>query len=117
MFQALAESSKHQSLDPEKLKSDLASTLEIRQTLEWMWPSLTAEHLIHDLFGSQSLLRSAAGEYLAQEAIEALYRSRSPHASQVDWTSQDVPILDEAQAQLGLREDIRKKKQFALMAI
>ena len=38
-----------------------------------MWPSLTAEHLIHDLF-SQSLLRSAAGEYLAQEAIEALYR-------------------------------------------
>ena len=110
VFQALAESSKHQSLDPEKLKNDLASTLEIRQTLEWMWPSLTAEHLIHDLFGSQSLLRSAAGEYLAQKAIEALYRPRSPHASQVDWTSQDVPILDEAQAQLGPRGGYKEEE-------
>ena len=110
IFQKLAESSKHQSLDPEKLKNDLATTLEIRETLEWMWPSLTAEHLIHDLYGSRALLRSAARQYLSQEAIQALYRPRSPHASQVEWTSQDVPILDEAQAQLGPRGGYKEEE-------
>ncbi len=110
VFKKLAESSKHQSLDPEKLKNDLAATLEIRETLEWMWPSLTAEHLIHDLFGSHSLLRSAAGRYLSEDATQALYRPRSPHASQVNWTSHDVPILDEAQAQLGPRSGYKEEE-------
>ena len=103
VFRTLAESSKHYSVEPEKLKADLLSTIEIRAALEWMWPSLTAEHLIHDLYGSRSLLQSAAGPYLNTDAISVLYRPRSPHVSEVVWTVHDVPILDEAQALLGPR--------------
>ena len=110
VFLKLAESSKHQLLDSEKLKNDLSSGLDIRETLEWMWPSLTAEHLIHDLFGSRPLLQSAAGGYLTQDAISALHRPRSLHASEVEWTSNDVPILDEAQSQLGPRVGHREEE-------
>ena len=110
VFLKLADSSKHQLLDPEKLKNDLMSELEIREVLEWMWPSLTAEHLIHDLFGSQALLQSAAGRYLTQEDIGSLHRPRSPHASEVEWTTHDVPILDEAQAQLGPRAGYKEEE-------
>ena len=110
VFQKLAESSKHQSLNPEKLKNDLASTLDMRKTLEWMWPSLSAEHLIHDLFGSRALLQSAAASFFTDEDIEALYRSRSLHALEVEWTSDDVPILDEAQAQLGPRAGYKEEE-------
>ena len=110
IFQKLALSSKHQLIDPEKLQNDLASALLIRETLEWMWPSLNAEHLIHDLFGSRALLRSAAGNHLTNDEIAALYRPRSSHATEVDWTSEDVPILDEAQAQLGPRAGYKEEE-------
>ena len=33
-------------------------TDEVRAALEWMWPVLTPAQLLHDLFGSQALLRS-----------------------------------------------------------
>ena len=32
----------------------------VREALERMWPVLTPEELLHDLFGSRALLRSAA---------------------------------------------------------
>ena len=78
--------------------ADLGNVIEIREAMEWMWPTLTPEHLIHDLFGSKALLKSARRNIFAEAEILKLYRERSDHASSVIWTKEDAPILDEAQA-------------------
>ena len=46
VFEALAASARSGEINPTKLKNDLKDTLEIRETLDWMWPSLTLS-LIH----------------------------------------------------------------------
>ena len=83
--------------------ADLGNITEIREIMEWMWPTLTPEHLIHDLFGSKALLKSAARNIFDEDEILKLFRERSDHASSVIWTKEDAPILDEAQAALGPR--------------
>lgn len=103
VFESLAASSRNDDLNPTKLMTDIGNTVEIRETLEWMWPSLTPEHLIHDLFGSKALLKSASQKVIEDNEILKLHRERSNHASSVIWTKEDAPILDEAQAALGLR--------------
>ncbi|MDP6340995.1 MAG: AAA family ATPase [Acidimicrobiales bacterium] len=103
VFEALAASSRSSDLNPTKLMADLGNVIEIREAMEWMWPTLTPEHLIHDLFGSKALLKSAARNIFAEAEILKLYRERSGHASSVIWTKEDAPILDEAQAALGPR--------------
>jgi DNA helicase IV len=108
VFAALAASTSRE-LDADEVRSALRWTREVREALEWMWPRLTPEHLLHDLFGSRALLRHAARDTFG-DAIDALHRPRSPHVSEVVWTVDDVPLLDEAHAYLGLvrgREDIR----------
>ncbi len=96
------------SLDAEAVREALHGSLELREALEWMWPVLTPVHLLHDLFGSQALLRSAAGSTLEPNEINRLYRSRSAHASEVVWTADDAPLLDEALALLGPRPGHRQ---------
>ena len=66
-----------------------------------MWPRLTPEHLLHDLFGSKALLRHAARDTFGERAADSLYRPRSDHVSEVVWTVDDIPLLDEAHAYLG----------------
>ena len=89
--------------DAETVRERLHGSIELREALEWMWPVLTPAHFLHDLFGSEALLRSAAGSQLTSEETELLYRPRVAHASDVVWTADDAPLLDEALALLGPR--------------
>ena len=89
--------------DVETVRERLHGSIELREALEWMWPVLTPAHFLHDLFGSEALLRSAAGSQLTSEETELLYRPRAAHASDVVWTADDAPLLDEALALLGPR--------------
>ncbi len=89
--------------DVETVRERLRGSIELREALEWMWPVLTPAHFLHDLFGSEALLRSAAGSQLTSEETELLYRPRAAHASDVVWTADDAPLLDEALALLGPR--------------
>ncbi len=89
--------------DMEAVREQLHGSIELREALEWMWPVLTPSHLLHDLFGSPALLRSATASVLTPEETDLLYRSRQPHASEVVWTADDAPLLDEALALLGPR--------------
>jgi DNA helicase IV len=73
----------------------------VREALERMWPILTPEELVHDLFGSRALLRSASRKALTDEELELLHRRRSPHAGEAPWTEPDLPLLDEASVLLG----------------
>ena len=89
--------------DVETVRERLHGSIELREALEWMWPVLTPAHFLHDLFGSSALLRSAAGSLLTPEETHLLRRPRAAHASQVVWTADDAPLLDEALAMLGPR--------------
>ena len=95
--------------DPTEVRGSISDQIEVREALEWMWPVLTPAHLVNDLYGSKALLRSAAGGRLSDDEIEQLHRPRAQHASEVAWSFQDVPVLDEARALLGYRPGHREE--------
>ena len=101
-FESLA-GSVRRPVDAAELAEALGETLEVRRALDWMWPQLTPAHLLHDLFGSRALLAHAAAGVLSEAETEGLYRPRRPHADDVVWTTDDVPLLDEARMLLGTR--------------
>ncbi len=102
VFAALSESVSP-ALDPDHVRHRLRSELPVREVLEWMWPVLTPAQLLHDLFGSGALLRSAAGRWFDEEEHQALFRPRSELVDEAVFTVNDVPLLDEARARLGPR--------------
>ena len=79
----------------------LRGTDEMRIALERMWPYLTPAQLLHDLFGSRALLRSAGRKSLSDDEVESLYRERSASVDEVRWSEADVALLDEAFVVLG----------------
>lgn len=99
-FQALSRGGRYE-IDPQELRDNVGSTTEVREALESMWPALSATELLHDLFGSAALLRAAGEKHFGSE-IELLHRDRTQH-DEVLWTSQDVPLLDEANELVGPR--------------
>ncbi len=105
-FQKLAASAR-KPVDATTVSEQLGNELPIREALDWMWPVLTPAHLLHDLYGSQALLRSANrgrnGGIFAEDEILLLHRTRARHADEVIWRFHDVPLLDEARALLGFR--------------
>lgn len=90
-------------VDASEVRDRMRGRLEVREALEWMWPVLTPAHLLHDLYGSRALLRSANSGLFPDADIQLLHRPRSSHADNVIWRFQDVPLLDEARAHLGYR--------------
>ncbi len=102
LFETLAASGRDE-LVPGVVADRLGPDTAVRAALEWMWPVLSPEHLLHDLYGSIPLLRSAGKGWLSQNDAHLLHRPRSAHASHVVWTAHDIPLLDEARAVLGPR--------------
>jgi DNA helicase IV len=111
LLEQVAPASDRQS-DPESLgepltAGDLGRALrrqpEMAEALDRMWPLLTPEQFLHDLFGARPLIELAAGKTLASAERELLYRPRSPAGGTVAWTDADVPLLDEAHWLLGPR--------------
>lgn len=106
----------------ERAESNFLETIgqvaEVRAALERMWPVLTPEELLNDLFGSAGLLRLATAGVLSEQERELLARARARPPQGVPWTSADLALLDEAAVLLGpvpnsrrrrgaLREDLR----------
>ena len=86
------------AFDSEAVREDIGDTPEVREALEWMWPSLTPDQLLYDLFSVPSLLRSAGRKHFSPEELALLAIPRIPKES---WTMDDVPLLDEARWRLG----------------
>jgi len=99
-FEALAASSRS-PLDPGEVRSRLRTDPAAREALERMWPVLTPAELLHDLFGSRGLLELAGRGQLQPDEVASLRRPRSDHLESIVWTTDDVPLLDEARALLG----------------
>ena len=108
LYAALAHSSRDE-LAPGTVRERLRRTTEVREALERMWPVLTPAQLLHDLYGSRALLHSAAGTLLSEPEWLALHRDRVDDLDSLVWTSDDVPLLDEARALVGPRPRTRRK--------
>ena len=88
-------------LDPEDRASrigDLRASRDVRRELNGLWPPLSPERLLRDLFAQPARLESAARSLTPAER-RLLHRDRS-----APWTPADVPLLDEAAEILGVEE-------------
>jgi len=81
---------------------DLRRSRDFRFAMERIWPLLSAPELLNDLFGTPALVNSAGGSVLKPDEREALLRERSRDLAAVDWSVEDVPLLDEAAELLGV---------------
>lgn len=99
---ALAESSRT-PIEPTELWRQIRRHPDVFAAMESMWPVLTPAQLLHDLYGSKSLLHLAGAKAIGEEQAELLHRPRSESVDHVVWTQDDVPLLDEARALLGPR--------------
>ncbi|MGA2521397.1 MAG: AAA family ATPase, partial [Acidimicrobiales bacterium] len=76
---------------------------EVADALDRMWPRLSAEELLHDLFGSQPLLALAGKGVLTSAEQSHLHRPRSAALAEIPWTLADLALIDEARVLLGPR--------------
>jgi DNA helicase IV len=84
--------------------ADMAPTLRrgrgFRLGMEAVWPLLRPVELLNDLFGFKALIRSAARK-LDESERALLFRTRQPDPDLVEWSVEDVALLDEAAELLG----------------
>jgi DNA helicase IV len=81
--------------DVADMRHELRREPEVRALIERLWPVLTPQRLLADLFASAQRLAAAAPRLTAAERESLL---REPAS---DWTPADVPLLDEAAELLG----------------
>ena len=75
---------------------------EVRAALERMWPVLSGAELVHDLFGFEALIRSAADGVLTAREQRLLLRDRGrPTSPTSRGPTPTSPLVDEADALLG----------------
>jgi DNA helicase IV len=91
--------------DIEDLRAELREDPQVRAVIGRLWPILTPQQLIGDLYASRRLLATAAPS-LGQAERDLLHRPAG-----APWTPADVPLLDEAAELLG--EDDRAAKALA----
>jgi DNA helicase IV len=85
----------------DELSARLRRQPEIHATLDRMWPVLSGSELVHDLFGFDALIRSAAGGVLTEAEQRLLFRARESDVADVAWTEADLALVDEADSLLG----------------
>jgi DNA helicase IV len=103
MVTALAATGRDEDPNIEALRDSLRDIFEFRAALNRMWAVLTPAELLHDLFGSKALIRSAGAQLLTDEECASLYRSRSETYADVQWADSDAAMLDEVLAVIGPR--------------
>jgi DNA helicase IV len=106
------------------IRGELLATPAVRAALDRLWPELTPQALLTDLFASAERLATAAPDLSAAE--RALLRpatARSTGASgrgspdpSGAWTSADVPLLDEAAVLLGEDDEAARRAEAARAA-
>jgi DNA helicase IV len=80
---------------------------ELAEALDRMWPRLSAEELLHDLFGARALLALAGKGLLSAQELAMLERPRAAALADIPWTAADLALVDEARVLLGPRRGQR----------
>ena len=89
------------------LEDAIRSTQAFKQILQRIWPRLTGQDLLHDLYGAEALLRVAGRDILTDDEVAMLYRPRSENMADILWTDADLALIDEARVLLGPRKKPR----------
>ena len=98
----------------DEIRRELRSDPAVRAAINRLWPALTPQRLLAELFSSAGWLRRAAPRFTETERA-ALLRDRDS-----GWTVADIPLLDEAAELLGeddraqrAREERRRRERIA----
>lgn len=75
---------------------DMLDNDDVRKAVDEMWPDLSPQRALRELFASDQRLKRASADVLTQQEWSALQRSPSEA-----WTPADVPLLDELTVLLG----------------
>ena len=86
-----------------ELADMIRNTTEFKESLQRIWPRLSGQELLHDLFGAPALLRVAGKGLFTDDEIQLLERKRSATLEEIDWTKADAALIDEARILLGPR--------------
>ncbi|MGH3821350.1 MAG: HelD family protein [Pseudonocardiaceae bacterium] len=85
------------------IRAELRASPELRATLESLWPTLSAEQLLSELYADPQRLASATHRVL--DVMDRDLLARAAPSPDVEpervWTPADVPLLDEAAELLG----------------
>ncbi|WP_448627612.1 HelD family protein [Geodermatophilus sp. URMC 64] len=82
--------------DLEEIREEIATEPSVRDLVDRLWPRLTAEQLLRELYASPRRIRAATRGW--SDADRALLHRPADAA----WTPADVPLLEEAEELLGV---------------
>ena len=83
--------------DLQDIRAELAADEHVVAALNELWPVLTPESVLDDLFADRERLASAAGKRLSADERALLESGR-----EAKWTPADVPLLDELAELIGV---------------
>jgi DNA helicase IV len=84
------------------IREELSESRELTRELDALWPTLSAEQLLEDLFADTRRLNSVARRLPAEDrALLARPRAADDVPVGLRWSPADVPLLDEAAVLLG----------------
>jgi DNA helicase IV len=97
------------------IRAELAAEPAIRAALDWLWPILTPQDLLADLFCDPAALGSAAPDLTDAERALLVRDPTAPGdpPGERSWTAADVPLLDEAVELLGVDTDQERAQREA----
>jgi DNA helicase IV len=93
----------------EELADLIRASKEFKLVVQRIWPRLSGQDLLHDLFGAPALLRAAGRELFTDEELALLVRPRSASLDEIAWTKADAALIDEARVLLGPRKRPRSQ--------
>ena len=88
--------------DVEEIRDELAESAELMREIDELWPTLSPERLLAELFADRKRLNSVARRIPADERVR-LERDEPDERTPPDerWSAADVALLDEAAELLG----------------
>jgi DNA helicase IV len=97
--------------DRDQIAASLADEPSVQEALDWLWPRLTPQRLLAELFATPELLREALDEAAEAAGAGANAEGLVPLLTDAEidllvrtpggWSAEDIPLLDEAAELLG----------------
>jgi DNA helicase IV len=103
--------------DQAEIRAELRASPELAAELEALWPTLSPQRLLTELYADPRWLARATHRVLASEEREALARRAPDPDADPDevWTPADVPLLDEAAELLGSASSAQAAREAAAL--
>ncbi len=83
------------------IRAELAADPGVRAALDTLWPRLTPQRLLRDLYSSPERLAAARVGRDGTELLTLAEAAALVRPARAPWTPADAPLLDEAAEQLG----------------